>query len=303
MNEVLVNYNEKDLLIYFQQVRLLKSKEANERNVERTKDVKEEKTTFKGAMNNFGHFFERNFRNFDGLTKSINESIEKFNKKHSEVISKEAAESAIKILFEKDKYGSAKLFFAASIVIDDEYKYEYVNEGLEEVSLALFDKKETLPEIKKQIEENYNAIGSKSIQSIEANVLLALTVAWFGVLLPFAPLVAAVPIAVVAITQHDVLSGNKDRIKEEFKKSSSEKNAFYLALQCTYIQRLKKNTSIKEDEFKEELDSILKSINELKSDLDYYLFVENESTKDNIAKNKAFHKFDERLVKVLELEK
>lgn len=303
MNEVTVNCNEKDLLVYFQQVRLLKSKEVNESHVDRTKEVKEEKTTFKGAMNNVGHFFERNFRNFDGLSKSIDESIKKFNEKNSAVISKESAENSIKTLFEKDKYGLAKLVFAASIILDDEYKYEYVEEGLQEVSLALFDKKETLSEIKKQLEENYNAIGSKSLQTTEANVLLAVTAAWFGILLPFAPLVAAVPLAVVAVTQHDILEGNKDMIKEEFKKSSSEKNAFYLALQCTYIQRIKKSLALKEDEFKEELDSILKNVNELKADLDYYLFVENEAKKENIEKSKSFHKFDERLIKVLELEK
>ena len=78
---------------------------------------------------------------------------------------------------------------------------------------------------------------------------------------------------------------------------SPEKNAFYLAMQCTYIQRIKDQVS--EEEFKEQLDSILRELNTLKSDLDYYLFVEKESTKENKSKIKSFHEFDNRLAKVL----
>ena len=54
-----------------------------------------------------------------------------------------------------------------------------------------------------------------------------------------------------------------------------------------------------QDEFKEQLDKILKDLNILKSDLDYFLYVEKESTKDNKAKEKSFHEFDNRLAKVL----
>ena len=54
-----------------------------------------------------------------------------------------------------------------------------------------------------------------------------------------------------------------------------------------------------EEEFKEQLDSILRELNTLKSDLDYYLFVEKESTKENKSKIKSFHEFDNRLAKVL----
>ena len=81
---------------------------------------------------------------------------------------------------------------------------------------------------------------------------------------------------------------------------SSESNAFYLAMQLTYIQRIRK--SIPTDDFKEELDSILKHVGELKSDLDYYLFVERENTKDNRERVLAFNGFNKRLLKILELE-
>ena len=90
---------------------------------------------------------------------------------------------------------------------------------------------------------------------------------------------------------------NDIKIKQEFKKLTPEKNALYLAIQCTYIERMK--DSLSEDEFKEQLDKILKDLNVLKSDLDYFLYVEKESTKDNKAKEKSFHEFDNRLAKVL----
>ena len=90
---------------------------------------------------------------------------------------------------------------------------------------------------------------------------------------------------------------NNEKVKTEFKNLSPEKNALYLALQCTYIERIK--SQLDEDEFTEQLDSILKNLATLKSDLDYYLFVEKESTKENKAKVKSFHEFDNRLSKVL----
>ena len=90
---------------------------------------------------------------------------------------------------------------------------------------------------------------------------------------------------------------NNEKVKQEFKNLSPEKNALYLALQCTYIERIKNTVS--EDEFKEQLDSILKNLATLKSDLEYYLFVEKESTKENKEKIKSFHEFDNRLSKVL----
>lgn len=40
------------------------------------------------------------------------------------------------------------------------------------------------------------------------------------------------------------------------------------------------------EEFKERLDSIFKNLNVLKADLDYFLFVERESTKENKQKIK-----------------
>ena len=300
MNEVAIAYTEKDLLVYFQQMRLLKAKEVNDSNVNRTAEVKEEKTTLKGAFSNMGRFFERNLRDFKGTAESIDNVIEKFNKKNEKVMSKEDAEETITRLFEKDNYGLAKLLFSASIVLDNEYKFDYPEEGLKEVSKVLYGEEGTLVEIKKQLEENYRCISSKLLSSVEEGTIVGALAICIGALLVIIPPLAVVP-AIGAIAIHEALEKNEEKIKEEFKTSTSETNAFFLALQCTYIQRIK--GKINEDEFKEELDSILKNVNGLKADLDYYLFVEKESVKNNKEKNASFHRFDDRLMKILEIEK
>ena len=300
MNEVTVSYNEKDLLVYFQKVRLLRAKDANDKNVDRTAEVKEEKTTLKGAFANLGKKLERSFNNYEGSTDSINKSLEEFDKKHEKVMSKEEAEELANRLFENDKYGLAKLMFAVTVILDDEYKYEYVDEGLKGASEFLYGDEGTLPEIKHQLDDNFKAISSKSFLSSVDDKTVGISAAGFVASLILVPIVALAGAAVVGAVAYDAIKKNEKKIKEEFKKSSSDVDALYLAIQCTYIQRIKKTLS--EDEFKEELDSILKHINELKSDLDYYLFVEKESVKENRMKSKSFHEFDNRLIKILGIE-
>ena len=299
MNEVALSFNEKDLLVYFQQVRLLKAKTVSDEYLSH----KEEKTSFKESMNRLGKFFERGMRSSDKVGESASKALEEFNKKHEKVMSQEEAEELINRLFEADKYGLAKLMFAASIISDNEYQYENIDEGLKAASQILYKDETTLSEIRHQLEDNFRSIASKSFlnpTSKEEKTTTGIAVALFALSLMVAPVVAVASVAVGAIVAQDFLKKNEDKIKEEFRKSSSEANAFYLALECTYIQRIR--GKIGEDEFKEELDSILKNVNGLKADLDYYLFVERENIKENRAKSKSFHEFDNRLIKILELD-
>ena len=303
MNEVALSYNEKDLLVYFQQVRLQMAKAVSDENIDRTNTNKDEKTTLKETFNNLGKFFERGMRSYDKVSESANKSLEEFNKKHEKVMSKEEAEDLIDRLFEADKYGLAKLMFAASIISDNEYQYENIDDGLKAASQILYKDDVTLPEIRHQLEENFRTIASRSFltpTSKDDKTTAGVAVALFALSLMLTPIVAVATVAVGAIVAQDFLKKNEDKIKEEFRKSSSEANAFYLALECTYIQRIKGKLS--DDEFKEEFDSILKNVNGLKADLDYYLFVEKENIKENRAKSKSFHEFDNRLVKILELD-
>ena len=316
MSELTIIHNEKDLFVYLQKSRLLIAKKLNEENIERTKNVKEEKTTFKGVVKNVGNFFKRGANNYEKKDETIDNALKTFEEKNANVIELSVAEELIETLFKEDKYGLSKLIFASSVILDDEYEYKYVDEGLQDVSVLLYGNKETLPEIKKQLFENYDAISPKSLSSVQKGILLGVAATSAVAVLGMPLLLVPGAITLSALTVHGItiesllmsaaITGivyggmklyNDETVKAEFKKLAPEKNALYLALQCTYIQRIK--TQLEEDEFKEQLDSILKNLSTLKGDLDYYLFVEKESTKDNKEKIKSFHKFDDRLFKVL----
>ncbi len=300
MNDVVVNYSEKDLFIYFQSIRLLKAKELNDGNVSRTNKVEEEKATLKETFNNFGRFFERNVKNYKATGEQVDKDLGLFNARNPVTLSKETAVELANSLFKDDKFGLAKLVFATSIILDLEYDYKYVNEGLQEVSEILYGDADTLVKIKKSFEDNFASIYSKPLTKEQTKTLLV-TGTVLGVMIAIAPFIAIVPAIAASVTAACFIDENSKAIKQEFKESSPEKTASYLALQCTYIQRIRETLS--SDDYKEELDAILKNISSIKSDLDYYLFVENEMVKENKEKIKVFHRFDDRMLKILEIEK
>ena len=292
MNEVMINYNEKDLLVFFQQVRLKKAKELADQNV-KTAYKNKEGSSFQEKLSNFSRFLQRNIKSSDVIKNHANEALDKFNANHDKVMNKEEAVDLIKRSFENDNYGLAKLLFAASVILDNEYKYEYLEEGLSEASKILYDNEDTLLDIKRDLEENFRSISLTSLTNFEKGALIGAA----GIAIILGPLFAIAGATVGVIAAHSLLSKNNERFKEEFKNASSQDNAFYLAIELTYIQRIK--NSLKEDEFKEELDSILKHLEEVKGDLDYFLFVEKANTKENKEKMQVLHAFDKRLVKVL----
>ena len=321
---VSVAYNEKDLFVYLQKNRLLIAKKLNDENIERTKEVKEDKTTFKGVVKNIGNFFDRSAHGYEQKDESIDNALKDFEHKHPEVIDLATAEGLIESLFKDDKYGLSKLVFSSSIIFDDEYDYKYVDEGLKDVSVLLYDDEQTLSVIKKQLFDNFNAISPKSLSNVQKGVLVGVAAATAIGMISMPMILAATTAAAAvslstqgaglgSITLESLLMSaaitgivyggmslyNNEKVKEEFKNLTPEKNALYLALQCTFIQRIK--SQLEEDEFKEQLDNILKNISVLKSDLDYYLFVEGESKDVNKEKIKSFHKFDSRLSVVLGL--
>ena len=321
MSDLTIAYNEKDLFVYLQKDRLLIAKKLNDENIDKTAKVKEEKKTFKGVVKNIGNFFKRSANSYDQKDETIDKALKDFETKNPEIIDLATAEGLIESLFKDDQYGLSKLVFASSIILDDEYDYKYVDEGLKDVSVLLYGDEQTLLLIKKQLYDNFNAISPKSLSNVQKGILIGVAAASaVGVIsmpLILAPTTAAaaglaahgfvigalslesilVSAAITGIVYGGMKLYNNEKVKTEFKKLSPEKNALYLALQCTYIERIK--SQIDEDEFKEQLDSILKNLATLKSDLDYYYFVEKESTKENKEKIRSFHEFDNRLSKVL----
>ena len=318
--ELTVVHNEKDLFYYLQKIRLLESKRINDEKIENSKEIKEEKATFKGTMKNISNFFERGVMSYAKLAEDIDAELKKFEENHPNVIDDETALSLAKELFDIDKYGMAKLLFASTIILDDEYNYKYVEDGLGAASDILYENKEALVEIKKQLFENYNAIAPNVLSNTQKGILMGVAAASLIGIVTM-PAIMSVGLSATALAAHSFGLGvitleavlmsaaitgvtyggmklyNDAKIKKEFLELSPEKNAFYLAIQCTFIQRMKDQVS--EEEFKEQLDAILRDLGTLKSDLDYYLFVEKESTKENKAKVKSFHEFDNRLLKVL----
>lgn len=317
MNDITTSYNEKDLFHFIQHLRLQTAKDINDGNIERSKNVKEEKATAQGFFKNVGHFFERSTMNYEQTAKDIDAMIQEFTGKNGTVIDRATADEVLDKLFAEDKYGLAKLIFATTIILDDEYEYKHNDEGLKQASDVIYGDQTILATIRKQLQENYNAIAPNTLSNVQKGVLLGVAVSSLvGVIAMPAILGVGAGAAVAAhgiagLTIESVILGaaftgmayggmklyNDIKIKQEFKNLSPEKNALYLAIQCTYVQRIKE--SLSEDEFKEQLDVILKDLNVLKSDLDYFLYVEKESTKDNKAKEKSFHEFDNRLAKVL----
>ena len=315
-----ITYNEKDLFVYFQKNRLLTAKRLNDENIEKTKKVKEEKKSFKGFVKNVGNFFKRSANSYDQKDETIDKALKEFEEKNPHVIELADAEGLIDRLFKDDNYGLSKLVFASSIILDDEYDYKYVEEGLKDASVLLYGDEQTLLVIKKQLYDNFNAISPKSLSSVQKGILIGVAAASVVGVLSMPVILAPTTAAAAALASHGAIGAltlesvlvsaaitgivyggmklyNNEKVKAEFKSLSPEKNALYLALQCTYIERIK--SQIDEDEFKEQLDSILKNLATLKSDLDYYYFVEKESTKENKEKIKSFHEFDNRLSKVL----
>lgn len=293
MSDIIRVYNENDLFVYLQKVRLETSKRVNDSNIEKSKNVKEEKTTFKTTMKNVGNFFKRGVNNYDKKGEDIAKQLETFSEKHADIMSEVSLNDTVTSLFEEDKYGLAKLLFATTVILDDEYKYHYAQDGLEEASNILYGDKNALLEIKEQLEANYRAISPTSLSSIQKGILIGVAIAGTIVM----PIILGA--AVAGIVYGGMKMYNISKVKKEIASLSPEKHALYLAIQCTYIQRIKKTLPV--DEFKEQLDSILKNLSTLKSDLDYFLFVENESTKNNKMKVQSFHEFDNRLAKVLKI--
>ena len=316
--ELTVVHNETDLFYYLQKIRLLESKRINDEKIENSKEIKEEKATFKGTMKNISNFFERGVMSYAKLAEDIDAELKKFEENHPNVVDDETALELAKSLFEEDRYGMTKLVFASTILLDDEYNYKYVEDGLRAASDILYENKESLLEIKKQLFENYNAIAPNVLSNTQKGILMGVAAASLVGLITM-PAIMSVGLSATAIAAHSLgaltleailmsaaITGctyggmklyNDAKIKKEFLNLSPEKNAFYLAIQCTFIQRMK--DQLNEEDFKEQLDTILKDLGTLKSDLDYYLFVEKESTKENKAKVKSFHEFDNRLLKVL----
>lgn len=325
--------NEKDLLIYFQYLRLIKDKEINDINISKNTKYGGDNffTKTKKGYNNWMNNYEK--KNID-----ITNQINKFNELHTFIINDAQARELVAKLF-SSKTNSAdpsmmKIVFASTIIMDAQYNYSYIEEGLSAVSQILYGDPYSLCNIKSLLEQNYKYLmGSKTLSNVQKTALLGFGIASAIGIIAFpvimagginaagpttAALLAAkgfgdMQLGVGVIAASSVLIGaaitglayggmrlyNKEQIKRDFRKLKVEEQCMLMSIQLTYIQGLINNKRLGKEYFKTKLDEIVKSISELKSDLDYFYFVERENLTVNAEKMKMFHKFDSKLAEML----
>lgn len=333
MNELNPIYNQKDLLIFFKKIRLNADKKIILSKIEENKPNKSDNLKTNEKLSNLWKNTKNIISNHGKIESKIDDNIRHFNTKYKNVIDETKAKILMHDLFYEDKFGLTKLLFSINIITDNEYEYIYEKEGLCVVSNYLYDDPNEIDKIKKSLVENYKELNTNSLSAFQISILSCITIASLvGIF--YIPILIGGGITASASTTTAILAAkgfedmqvglgtitlesilfsstiigscygvmklyNSKIIKQELKKLTPEKEAMYLAIQCVYIDRIRKTLS--DDIFKEQLDSILKSMNLLKSDLDYFYFIEREDEKNNKEKIKIFHNFDIRLSKILKL--
>ncbi|MCQ2815375.1 MAG: hypothetical protein MJ227_03780 [Bacilli bacterium] len=316
-NSIITVHTEKDLFNYIQFIRLSKAKELNDLKIEsnKSKDGESFKNFFKKINNKIGKYEEKDT--------SIDESISRLKSNVPNLMSEEDAKGSLLSLFAEDKNGVTKLLFAIKVALDHEYEYKYEKEGLEAASTFLFNDSLKLKLIKNELENCYKDIAGKSLTNVQKGALAAIIVSSLAisVIVPAAGITGVSQAGTVLAAKGfgDLILGttsslifaaaivggsyyamelhNREAVRKAFKKATLEEQSVYLAIQCMIVKQLRK--SLSDREFKEELDSILKSLSTLKSDLDYFLFVEREDVSLNKSKLNAFHEFDKKLTDIL----
>lgn len=332
MKAIKIKHQENDLFVYFQKVRLEKAYSINSKKLA---DLEPKNAAKPTLFEKTKKFIANTTFKYEKKDVTIENDLKRFDQKHLErnIISHSKASELSFELFSDDKYGLSKLLFAISVILDDEYEYKYKEEGLREVSSILYKDQNMILDIKDSLESHYKKIANKGLSSVQKGILIGTAaLSLVGIItLPIllgggiaasasttTALVAAhgigdLQLGLGAITVEALLLGaaftgaayggmklyNSSKIREEFKLLSPEKNALFLAIQCTHIEMIKDVFS--DREFNDILDDILKNLNTLKGDLDYFLFVEKNSVKDNKEKLKSFHEFDKELLKILEI--
>ncbi len=326
-NDVEAIYGESELFAYLQWIRLSTAKRLNDQK-------KADNETIEGqGFKNFGKKIRSAIGRYEAKDSAIETSINAYIGSGHAFQDSDGAKQALVRLFASDFNGVLKLLFGVKVAVDNDYNYQYEKEGLKEASVFLFNDENQLQRIRDELEANYKAIAKRPLSTLQKAVLgtviatsivtsivvpvlganaIASNTAGISLTLRSAGLVSASSAittirvasilcasALIAGTYIGMEVHNKNVVKEQFKKISPDENDMYLAIQCLIIKHLRNKLS--EHDFKNELDSMLQSLNNLKGDLDYYLFVEKEDIKDNTAKLNSFHGFDQRLIKVLDI--
>ena len=202
-----------------------------------------------------------------------------------------------------------KYLLSIRLILDNEYSYRANKKSLEAVSAILYNGEENrLNEINTRLQQIYLKIAKKPMSNNQKTALIAV-----GVLsllsLGLGSVVAPSGIAITGSTLAGLLSiglvaegmnlYNKAQVKSDYKSLSVEESAFFLTLKALLIEHARE--MMPKNEFKENLNEILESIDDMKSEVGYLLFVENESIDENKEKLNQFHNFDKLMLNVFAL--
>lgn len=302
------------LFLHTQELRLNEDKRIMDEKMTATKRVESHgsfldkaKTTFKNTYNKV----VSSAGNYEKKNNTIIEEVSRFNKENKTPINQSEANNQLKDLIASDKTGLAQLMFDINVILDNKYKYTYFNDGLEIVSKYLHNQEDYLLDLKEDLEKTYKVIADKSLSLTQMGALAGVSLAAVlaCIIVPLStPAVAAggaaistlfVGAALVGGTYFGMKQYNKEEAKKQFRKFTPDELAMHLSIQILCIKHLKKQ--LKEEEFKDRLNLILEELNTLKSDLDYYLFVEKQDIDKNKSKLHIFHGFDNCLEEALGL--
>lgn len=337
-NEVTIVVKELDIIKSIQYFRLKREKELLERDkstAESNIDTEAKKYNLfakaKNAINN------KKSEKKSNQISDIDSVITKFENKNSDrnynLWFNNTLSKYINELYSEDKYGLKRIMLGVSIVLDDSHKYIYEDEEYQDISKLLFGNLTKMNEIKITIKDNYVAIASKNLSSVQKGVLIGLGIGGLvsACTLPVmiaggaAVSAATTTAGLAAIGFGDMQVGigmaalfgliggtalvgagygtiktyNIVDAKNAFRKLNCDEVALLLSVKALIIEEAKKVMS--KDDFKEYFSELLEAIDTLKSDAEYMLFVENNDVKNNKEKIDVFYKWNKRLIKIFDL--
>lgn len=235
--------------------------------------------------------------------------------------------------FNNDPYKLERTLFSVSVIFDEEYHYEYLDDGLKFISKHLWGQESFLISIKNSIGAIYKDLAKQPLSTTQkfilggASALLLFTAAvpamavgglaapgitsglasfgtaigLGGTMVEGVGLIALAEMlldgALIGFTYALLDGHNKNIVKKSFREMNFNSVAQMLAIKC-YIMHAAKQT-MPANLFKEKTNELLQMITDLKSDTDYVLLVEHQNVEENKKKIQVFHNLDLKLAKIL----
>ncbi len=334
MDKTTKNYQ--NIFKSFQYFRLKKAAEKQKHILDSNKiDTEVSKYNVVGKLANFykGKKSEKTQENLTDIELTIKDFEEKNKEFNYKLYYESGLEKNINELFKEDKYGLSKLLFSINVIFDQDFEYVENDETFKVMSSVLFYDSTRFGEIEKQFKQLFLSINRKELSKLQKGILIGLGASSVAAVI-FLPILAVGGInasaavttgALAAIglgdmqlgvgfaTMYSLITGialcglgygsmrliNRDKLKQEFYKLTMEESAMLLTIKAMLIAEAKKK--MPKDKFKEEVSAILEIIDDLKSDTEYLLFAENNDINLNKERIGQFHRWDNELIRLLNL--